>query len=114
MLNAPLAAAVNVPEVTLSVQPVPVLVIFRSEKVTTPLTAARLKVPDRIPPPGFDPIAIVTVPVKPVAVLLNESRAVTTTPPEPPLIEMPAVVLVGWPVNASVAATPDVTVTVSV
>src|SRR5437763_13784674 len=49
------------------------------ENVATPATAACVAVPPSVPPPGFVPIATVTFPVKPVAVLPHESSAVTRT-----------------------------------
>src|SRR6267378_3119484 len=49
------------------------------ENVATPFTAATFVVPERVPPPGFAPSAIVIVPVKPVTVLPEASRAVTRT-----------------------------------
>ena len=45
----------------------------------TPLTAATVWIPDSVPLAGLVPIAIVTVPVKLVAMLPNASRAATRT-----------------------------------
>src|SRR2546430_4469530 len=47
--------------------------------VATPATAATVVVPERVPLPGFAPSAIVTLPVKPVAVFPCPSSAVTCT-----------------------------------
>src|SRR5437773_259316 len=47
--------------------------------VATPATAATAVVPERVPLPGFAPSAIVTLPVKPVAVFPCPSSAVTCT-----------------------------------
>src|SRR5690242_20756863 len=49
------------------------------ENVATPLTAATLVVPERVPPPGFVPMATVTVPVNVVAVCPAASCAATFT-----------------------------------
>src|SRR5437773_11161920 len=49
------------------------------EKVATPATAATVFVPDRVPVPGFVPIATVMLPVNPVAVFPWPSWAVTWT-----------------------------------
>src|SRR5947208_7777719 len=48
-------------------------------KLTTPPTAAAVAVPDNVPPPGLVPIATLTFPVKPDAVLPWASWAVTCT-----------------------------------
>ena len=53
--------------------------IRKFANVAMPATAATVVVPDSVPPPGLVPIAMVTLPVKPVAVLPWASRAVTTT-----------------------------------
>src|SRR5207249_4457777 len=47
--------------------PVPLLSTRSVLKVATPPTAATVVVPDSVPPAGFTPKAIVTLPVKPVA-----------------------------------------------
>src|SRR2546428_54520 len=80
--------------------------MLRPAKVTTPLAAATVVVPDRVPPLGFTTIDMATVPANPVAVLPSASRAVTWTAG---VIAAPAVVLVGWTVNTSVVAAPGVT-----
>src|SRR2546427_38085 len=79
--------------------------MLRLPYVTTPATAATLIVPDREPPPGFAPIATVTVPVNPVAVFPCVSRAV---PGAAGVIAAPAVAVVGWTVNTSCVAVPGV------
>ncbi len=59
-----------------------------------------------MPPPGFVPIATVTLPTNPVAVFPSASRAVTRTAG---LIVPPAVAVVGCSVNTSWVADPGVT-----
>ena len=80
--------------------------MLKFEKVATPDTAATLVVPARTPPPGFAPIATVTVPVKPVAVFPCASRAVTCTAG---VIACVAVTFDGSTENTSCAAVPAVT-----
>src|SRR5438046_9249400 len=75
------------------------------EKVATPATAATVLVPDKVPVLGFVPIATVTFPVNPVAVLPFPSWAVTSTAG---VIAAPAVVVLGCSVNTSWVALPDV------
>src|SRR5437762_10526563 len=53
--------------------------MLRVENVATPATAATVVVPARAPPPGFVPIAAVTLPLNPVAVLPCASWTVTCT-----------------------------------
>src|SRR5256886_329323 len=77
--------------------------MLRVENVATPATAATVAVPDRVPPPGFVPIAAVTLPLNPVAVLPCASWTVTCTAG---VIVAPAVVLVGCTVNTSWLAGP--------
>src|SRR5205809_477232 len=79
--------------------------MLAAENVATPPTAATGPPPDRVPPPALVPRASVTGPVKPVAVLLLASRAVTSTAG---VILAPATVLVGCTVNTSVPALPAV------
>src|SRR5438445_668218 len=71
--------------------------------VATPATAGTVVVPERVPLPGFAPSAIVTLPVKPVAVFPCPSSAVTCTAG---VMDAPAAVLVGCTVNASWVAVP--------
>src|SRR5207244_2217369 len=61
--------------------------------VATPPAAATAVVPESVPPPGFAPIASVTVAMKAVAVLPCASCAVTWTAGA---IDAPAVALDGW------------------
>ena len=74
-------------------------------KVATPPTAATVVVPDSVPPAGFTPKAIVTLPVKPVATLPWASCAVACTAG---VIATPAAVLLGSTVNTSAVAVPAV------
>ncbi len=75
------------------------------EKVATPLTAAWVRAPESMPPPAFVPIATVTSPLNPVAVLSFASSAVTCTAG---VIAAPAVVVVGCTENTSWVAEPAV------
>src|SRR5256885_15566091 len=77
MLNAVLV--VLPAPVAVSVYPVPVLSIDSPANVATPPDAAWVAVPDKTPPDGLVPMASVTLPVNPVAVLPFASRAVTST-----------------------------------
>src|SRR3989442_14230761 len=72
--------------------------MLRLEKVATPLTAATVTVPDRVPLLGLVRIAIVTSPVKAGVAFPSASRAVTASAGA---IAAPAVALVGSTVNAS-------------
>ncbi len=99
MLVAPAAAVA----LAASVYPDPPLMILRFANVATPLTAATLVVPERIPPLGFVPIASVTVPVNAVAVFPCPSSAVTCTAG---VIAEPAVALDGCTENTTRAAAP--------
>ncbi len=80
--------------------------MLRVENVATPATAVTVVVPASVPLPGLVPMARVTLPVNPVAVFPWASRAVTCTAG---VIGAPAVVFVGWTVNASCPAAPGVT-----
>src|SRR5215831_2097978 len=73
----------------------------RFEKLATPLTAATVAVPDSVPPPGLVPMATVTLAEELVTVLLNASCTVTCTAGA---MDAPATALVGWTVNARLAA----------
>src|SRR5438034_10612576 len=77
--------------------------MLKLENVATPDTAATLAVPASVPPPGFVPIATVTVPVNPVTVFPRASCAVTLTAG---VIATPAVALDGCTENTSCAAEP--------
>src|SRR5512135_938206 len=68
-LNAALVAVGSDEALAVSVYPMPALSILSAENVATPATAATLVVPDSVPPLGLVPIAMVMVPVKPVATL---------------------------------------------
>src|SRR5512140_1275578 len=88
----------------------PALSMLSPEKVATPATATAVLVPLNAPPPGFVPIASVSVPVKVVAVLLWASCAVSVTPNG-----VPAVVLDGGGVvKTSLVAGPGVPLAVNV
>ena len=77
MLNAPLTAAVSVPDDAVSVYPVPTLSMLRPLNVATPLTASTVVVPESVPPPGFVAIARVTSPVKLITVFPSASCTAT-------------------------------------
>src|SRR6266516_1249235 len=79
--------------------------MLAAENVATPATAATGPPPDSVPPPVLVPMARVTLPVKPVAVLPFASRAVTSTAG---VIVAPAVVLLGCTENTSCVAVPAV------
>ncbi len=69
--------------------------MLRELNVATPLTAAAVTTPESVPPPGFDPIATVTGPVKPGGVFPMASCPLTLTAAS----VVPAVVTVGGTVN---------------
>src|SRR5437773_752671 len=75
------------------------------ENVATPPLAATVAVPESVPPPALVPIATVTFPVNPVAVLLLASSAVTCTAG---VIAAPADVVLGCTENTSCVAVPAV------
>src|SRR6266566_5112755 len=79
--------------------------MLAAENVATPATAATGPPPDSVPPPALVPMASVTVPVKPVAVLLLASSAVTCTAG---VIAAPAVVVLGCTENTNCVAVPAV------
>src|SRR5256885_975378 len=79
--------------------------MLRLPKLTTPATAAAVAVPDNVPPPGLVPIATLTFPVKPDAVLPWASWAVTCTAG---VMTEPAVVVVGSAEKARCDAAPGV------
>src|SRR2546428_13990142 len=81
--------------------------MLRFAKLATPATAAAVAVPASVPPLGFVPIATVTLPVNPLAVLPWASRTVTCTAG---VIVAPAVVVVGCTVKTSCVAAPAVMV----
>src|SRR5690349_2343660 len=88
----------SVPLDAVSVYPVPTLSMLRPENVATPLTAATGPPPVSVPPPGFVPIASVTLPANVVAVCPAASCAVTFTGG---VIATPAVASLGGTVNTS-------------
>src|ERR1051325_5194963 len=103
MSNGVLVAPGSPAAFAVSVYPLPAWSMLRSANVATPATAATDVVPDNVPPDGFAPIATVTTPVNPVAVLPKPSRAVTCTAG---VIVAPAEVIVGWAVNTTCVAAP--------
>src|SRR5258705_8848412 len=106
MSMAALAAPVGPVARAVSVYPVRARLRLRSPNVATPATAATVAVPESAAPPGFAPIARVTLPVNPLATLPCASRAVTRTAG---VMTDPAVVVVGSTENASRVAAPGVT-----
>src|SRR6266480_3754546 len=105
MLNAVLVPVTGPGALAVSVYPVPTLSIDRPVNVATPPDAAWVAVPDKAPPDGLVPMASVTLPVNPVAVLLLASRAVTCTAG---VIAAPADVVLGCTENTSCVAVPAV------
>src|SRR5207247_139106 len=83
----------------------PTLLMLNPGNIATPLTAATVVVPARVPPPGFAPIATVTLPLNAVATFPCASSAVTRTAG---VITAPAVASPGWTVKASAIAGPGV------
>src|SRR5712691_326071 len=79
--------------------------MLRLPKLTTPATAAAVVVPDNVPAPGLVPIATLTFPVKPDAVLPWASWAVTCTAG---VMTEPAVVVVGSAEKTRCDAAPGV------
>src|SRR5262245_32936905 len=70
----------------------------RLENVATPLTAATVVVPDRVPPPGLAPIPTVMLAVELGTVLPNASCTATCTAG---LTAAPAIAVVGCTANAT-------------
>src|SRR5205809_413468 len=87
--------------VAVSVYPVSALSMLSPANVATPATAAWVSVLPSPPSPGLVPIATVTFPVNPVAVLPLPSSAVTSTAG---VIAVPAVVVLGGAVGVQRAA----------
>src|SRR5438128_12129500 len=77
--------------------------MLRSEKVATPLTAATVVVPERVPLAGLVPIATVMLVVAVVTVLPWASWTATCTAG---VIAAPAAALLGCTVKTSFAAGP--------
>src|SRR5438128_11089424 len=75
--------------------------MLRSEKVATPLTAATVVVPARVPLAGLVPIASVMLVVAVVTVLPWASWTATCTAG---VLAAPATALLGWTVKPSFAA----------
>src|SRR3989449_7419428 len=92
MLNGALVAPARRVAVTVCVEPTPALLMLNPGNVATPPAAATAVVPESVPPPGFAPIASVTVAVNVVAVFPCASCAVTWTAG---VIGAPAVALDG-------------------
>src|SRR5256885_529896 len=84
--------------------------MLRLPKLTTPPTAAAVAVPDNVPPPGLVPIATLTFPVKPDAVLPWASWAVTCTAG---VIAAAEVGVVGWTVTRRCAVVAGVMLNVA-
>ena len=103
--KALLVAGVNVPLVAVKVYPVPALSRLNPLKVATPVAAARVAVPERLPLAGFVPIAKATEAVEVVTVLPPASWIVTTGDVAKAIPETAAG---GWVVKASLAAGPSV------
>src|SRR5437899_6652197 len=85
------------------VYPVPGLLMFRFAKVATPLTAATVVVPERVPLAGLAAIASVMLVVAVVTVLPWSSETATCTAG---VIASPATSLLGCTVKRSFAAAP--------
>jgi hypothetical protein len=112
MEKAVLVAPVRPVALAASVYPFPVRLMERLPKVATPLTAATVVVPESVPLPGFEEIAIVTFPVKDVMVVPPLSTARTVMAGE---IDAPACSVVGcWTNSRRVATAVNVTTAVSV
>src|ERR1043166_7434198 len=75
--------------------------MLRSEKVATPATAGTVLVPDNEPPPGFVPIAMLTLLEKLVTVFPCASWAVTLMAG---VMAAPAVVVLGCTAKTSFVA----------
>jgi hypothetical protein len=86
-----------------SVYPVPAGFRLKFEKVATPLTAATVVVPERVPLAGLVPIATVMLVVAVVTVLPCASWIATCTAG---VITPPATAVLGCTVKASFAAAP--------
>src|SRR5437899_10234988 len=74
ILNAALVPVAGPVALAVRVYAVPTLLIDSPANVATPPDAAWVAVPDKTPPDGFVPMARVTVPVKPAALLPFASR----------------------------------------
>jgi hypothetical protein len=85
---------------------VPALLILKPGNVATPLAAFAVAVPDKVPLPGFVPIARVTAFVAAVTTFPCASSMLTCTDG---VIAAPATTLLGCTVNTSCVAAPAVT-----
>src|SRR6266849_11157591 len=108
MLNALLVWPVRPVLEAANVYPVPALSMLRVEKLATPFTAGVLPSPDRVPPPGFVPMASVTPFVALGTRLLNRSRISTCTAG---VMVAPAAVFVGCVTYERLFAAAELTVT---
>ena len=90
--------------------------MLRSLKVAVPfpMPVLTVSVPESVPPPALLANATVMKILGAFTVLPNWSCCATTTPPEPPLMNAPAVVAVGGFVKPTFAAAPALTFTVGV
>src|SRR5216117_2185874 len=75
--------------------------MLKFENVATPFTGVAVVVPERVPPPGFAPSAMVIVLLKVATVFPASSWAATCTAGE---IVLPAVVLLGCTVKTRCVA----------
>src|SRR5438034_9508746 len=82
------------------------MLMERSPRVATPLTADTVVLPESVPPDGLLPSATVTGPVKVGTALPSASCAATFTAGA---IWWPAVVVPGWTANARRVAGPGET-----
>src|SRR5690242_3234499 len=111
MLNAVLVAPARPPADAVRVYPVPAGSMRIPGNVTTPAVADADVAPRRAPPPGFVPMARLTLPVNAVDTLLLASSALTCTVGAS---ATPAVADAGSTENTRCVGPPEVTVTVSV
>ena len=79
MLNVVEVPVVRIPSAAVRVYPTPVLLIDRLLNVAIPFTALIDKLPPREPPPGFVPIATVTLDVSVVTTFPNASSTAAWT-----------------------------------
>jgi len=76
-VKALLAAALSPGAEAMSVYSLPAKSMLKAEKVATPLDAATVLVPARLPPAGLLPMEIVTFPVK-LGTVIPEASCVAT------------------------------------
>src|SRR5207245_2521989 len=101
MLKLLLVAPVRVVADAVKVYPVPGLLMLRFAKVATPLTAATVVVPERVPLAGLVPISIVMLVVAVATVLPWASWTATCTAG---VIAAPATALLGCTVKVRCVA----------